>query len=46
MPDSEVMSPLFTTSTSGTMIAEPVMVEVPMPEEIQERYLEVRDVAT
>ena len=28
------------------MIAEPVMVEVPMPEEIQERYLEVRDVTT
>ena len=46
MPDIGSPPPLFATSTSSTMIAEPVMVEVPMPEEIQERYLEVRDVTT
>jgi len=44
--DVASVPPLFATSTSSTMIAEPVMVEVPMPEEIQERYLEVRDVTT
>jgi hypothetical protein len=40
------ITPPLITATGGTVIMEPVMVEVPMPEEIKERYLEIRDVLT
>ncbi|PZD73267.1 hypothetical protein C1752_02175 [Acaryochloris thomasi RCC1774] len=32
--------------SNHTAVMEPVMVELPMPEEIQERYLEIREVGT
>jgi len=37
---------LVTPSSGGAMMTEPVIVKVPMPEEIRERYLEIRDVQT
>lgn len=33
-------------SASGATIVEPVMVQVPLPEEIRERYLEIREVVS
>ncbi|MBD2093459.1 DUF4058 family protein [Microcoleus sp. FACHB-1515] len=41
VPDAAV-----TPTSSGGVLTEPIVVEVPMPEEVTERYLEIREVET
>ncbi|WP_035987570.1 DUF4058 family protein [Leptolyngbya sp. KIOST-1] len=49
-PDAAVFRALpkqnVTTQRHGQVLVEPVMVELPMPEEITERFLEIREVGT
>jgi hypothetical protein len=48
LPDVLVMSAGTPESSPvrGTAVAAPLAVALPMPEEVTERYLEIRDVAT
>lgn len=43
---SQQQIPLSLSPKSGIAVVEPVVVELPMPEDIQERYLEIREVGT
>lgn len=46
MPNVESLPADFSSTQQNPVATMPVMVEVPMPEEIQERYLEIRDMTT
>jgi Protein of unknown function (DUF4058) len=46
IPDVSVTATLATARTATAIAAEPMVVEIPLAEEVQERYLEIREIAT
>ncbi len=46
MPATDSLPPTVASAQDGVVATVPVMVEVPMPEEIRERYLEIREIGT
>jgi Protein of unknown function (DUF4058) len=46
IPDVSVTATLAIARTTTAIAAEPMVVEIPLAEEVQERYLEIREIAT